>query len=79
MRISPRQTCHSFGLAAGVKNVPQMSARLADEADFAVMEQCAQYNECRHYAAYTRRVRNRMCSVYTLFCWMQENTVDPQS
>lgn len=43
---------HEAGLAAGQKNTPQLGARGRDEAgfDFAVAEECAQYDEC---AAYT--------------------------
>ncbi|WP_308160866.1 endo alpha-1,4 polygalactosaminidase [Cellulomonas sp. GbtcB1] len=43
---------HDVGLAAGQKNTPQLGTRGRDEAgfDFAVAEECAQYDEC---AAYT--------------------------
>jgi len=43
---------HDAGLAAGQKNTPQLGTRGRDEAgfDFAVAEECAQYDEC---AAYT--------------------------
>ena len=43
---------HEAGLAAGQKNTPQLGDRGRDEAgfDFAVAEECAQYDEC---AAYT--------------------------
>lgn len=43
---------HDAGLAAGQKNTPRLATRGRDEAgfDFAVAEECAQYDEC---AAYT--------------------------
>lgn len=43
---------HEAGLAAGQKNTPDLGTRGRDEAgfDFAVAEECAQYDEC---AAYT--------------------------
>jgi hypothetical protein len=43
---------HDAGLAAGQKNTPDLGARGRDEAgfDFAVAEECGQYDEC---AAYT--------------------------
>lgn len=43
---------HDAGLAAGQKNTPQLGTRGRDEAgyDFAVAEECGQYDEC---AAYT--------------------------
>lgn len=44
---------HDAGLAAGQKNTPQLGTRGRDEAgfDFAVAEECAQYDECAAYTA----------------------------
>lgn len=44
---------HEAGLAAGQKNTPQLGVRGRDEAgfDFAVAEECAQYDECAAYTA----------------------------
>jgi len=43
---------HDAGLAAGQKNTSQLGARGRDEAgfDFAVAEECAQYDECAAYS-----------------------------
>lgn len=43
---------HKRGLAAGLKNVPEMAANLEPNWDFAVNEQCFQYDECDGYSAF---------------------------
>lgn len=63
---------HERGLAIGQKNAPQLAAaRNEVGADFAVVEECGQYNECGDYAAafgshmivieYTAQGMNRAC------------------
>ncbi|MEU8585715.1 endo alpha-1,4 polygalactosaminidase [Streptomyces sp. NPDC048664] len=43
---------HAKGLAVGQKNTPQLAAaRRTVGADFAVVEECGQYDECGDYAA----------------------------
>jgi hypothetical protein len=37
---------HRFGLSIGLKNDPDQVAQLVDDFDFAVVEQCFQYQEC---------------------------------
>ncbi|WP_423195871.1 MULTISPECIES: endo alpha-1,4 polygalactosaminidase [unclassified Cupriavidus] len=44
---------HARGLAIGLKNDVEQVAQLATDFDFAVNEQCFQYNECGAYAAFT--------------------------
>jgi hypothetical protein len=44
---------HARGLAIGLKNDIDQVAQLAGDFDFAVNEQCFQYNECGVYAAFT--------------------------
>jgi len=41
---------HDRGLGIGLKNTMDLIPELADEIDFAVNEQCQQYNECDTYA-----------------------------
>ncbi|RMB58221.1 endo alpha-1,4 polygalactosaminidase [Tessaracoccus antarcticus] len=41
---------HDRGLAIGLKNTMELIPQLADEIDFAVNEQCQQYDECDTYA-----------------------------
>jgi hypothetical protein len=45
---------HDRGLAAGLKNVPQLVPELEEHYEFAVNEQCFQYNECRPYRRFIR-------------------------
>jgi hypothetical protein len=45
---------HRRGLAMGVKNALDMAGELADEADFSVNEQCAEFNECRELLPWIR-------------------------
>ncbi|WP_454765618.1 endo alpha-1,4 polygalactosaminidase [Cupriavidus campinensis] len=44
---------HARGLAIGLKNDIDQIAQLAGDFDFAVNEQCFQYNECGAYGAFT--------------------------
>lgn len=44
---------HARGLAIGLKNDIDQVAQLAGDFDFAVNEQCFQYNECGVYSAFT--------------------------
>ncbi len=41
---------HDRGLAIGLKNTMELLPELADEIDFAVNEQCQEYEECDTYA-----------------------------
>ena len=43
------QTAHSLGLAVSLKNAIDLIPQMVDLYDFAVNEQCAQYNECGRY------------------------------
>ncbi len=44
---------HARGLAVGLKNSVAQLSDLASSFDFAVNEQCFQYNECSGYSAFT--------------------------
>ena len=44
---------HALGLAIGLKNDVDQLAALAPDFDFAVNEQCHEYNECGGYSAFT--------------------------
>lgn len=44
---------HALGLAIGLKNDVDQLAALAPDFDFAVNEQCHEYDECGGYAAFT--------------------------
>ncbi|SDD66965.1 hypothetical protein SAMN05216345_11358 [Cupriavidus sp. YR651] len=44
---------HARGLAIGLKNEIAQVAELATDFDFAINEQCFQYNECGVYSAFT--------------------------
>ena len=44
---------HTRGLAVGLKNAVAQLSDLASSFDFAVNEQCFQYNECSGYSAFT--------------------------
>jgi hypothetical protein len=43
---------HKRGLAAGLKNLPQLGEELEPKWDFVVNEQCFQYEECEEYLAF---------------------------
>jgi hypothetical protein len=46
---------HQRGLAVGLKNDPEQVRKLARSFDFAVVEQCCQYHECRAFSPFVRR------------------------
>jgi len=46
---------HNYGLAVGLKNVPKLAERLDDKFDFAVVESCAEFNECGYYTGFTHK------------------------
>lgn len=46
---------HRHGLAVGLKNALGLVPDLADEVDWALNEQCVQYDECGRYAPLVRR------------------------
>ena len=46
---------HRNGLAVGLKNDGRQARKLVGDFDFAVVEQCFQYNECGQYLPFIRR------------------------
>jgi hypothetical protein len=49
------RTAHHLGLAVGLKNSAGLARALAGRFDFAVVEQCLQYDECERYRPFVRR------------------------
>lgn len=49
------RVAHSRGLAVGLKNDGRQARKLVGDFDFAVVEQCFQYNECGQYLPFIRR------------------------
>jgi hypothetical protein len=49
------RTAHGLGLAVGLKNSTGLVSSLAGRFDFAVVEQCLQYDECDRYRPFARR------------------------
>ena len=49
------RTAHRLGLAVGLKNSTGLVSALAARFDFAVVEQCLQYDECERYRPFVRR------------------------
>lgn len=45
---------HDRGMAVGLKNDPDQIPRLVDDFDFAVNEQCAQYDECERWKPFIK-------------------------
>jgi hypothetical protein len=46
---------HALGMAVALKNDPQQVPALAGRFDFAIVEQCFQYDECGSYEPFLRR------------------------
>ncbi|OUM65105.1 glycoside hydrolase family 114 protein, partial [Piromyces sp. E2] len=49
------ETGHEEDMSVGLKNVQAIAADLVDDFDFAVVESCAEYNECKIYSGFTKR------------------------
>lgn len=49
------RTAHGLGLAVGLKNALELVPSLASRFDFAVVEQCFEYDECERLAPFVRR------------------------
>jgi hypothetical protein len=49
------RTAHGLGLAVGLKNSTGLVSALAARFDFAVVEQCLQYDECERYRPFVMR------------------------
>lgn len=46
------RAAHARGLAAGMKNLPQLAREMEPRFQFAVNEQCFRYDECEEYLAF---------------------------
>ncbi|MBA2517717.1 MAG: endo alpha-1,4 polygalactosaminidase [Solirubrobacterales bacterium] len=49
------RTAHGLGLSVGLKNALELVPSLAPRFDFAVVEQCFQYDECERLAPFLQR------------------------
>jgi hypothetical protein len=49
------KTAHRLGLAVGLKNSSGLAGAMAGRFDFAVVEQCLQYDECASYRPFITR------------------------
>jgi len=59
-------TVHRAGLAAGLKNDPELAARVVRDFDFAVVEDCAAQGQCGAFSVFTRARRAVFDAEYTL-------------
>ena len=59
-------TSHTAGLAAGLKNDPDLAARLVGEFDFAIVEDCVAQQQCSAYRAFTRADRAVLDAEYSV-------------
>ncbi|OUM56292.1 glycoside hydrolase family 114 protein, partial [Piromyces sp. E2] len=48
------ETGHEENISVGLKNLPSLAEQLEEHFDFAVVESCANYNECRYFQAFTK-------------------------
>eukprot|EP00121_Abeoforma_whisleri_P001352 Awhi_evm1s1200 len=49
------EKAHSLGMAIGLKNSLDLIPELVDHYDFAMNEQCVEYDECRHLKAFAKQ------------------------
>jgi hypothetical protein len=56
---------HRAGLAAGLKNDPELAARVVGDFDFAIVEDCAALDQCRAFRSFTRARRAVFDAEYT--------------
>ncbi|OUM57102.1 glycoside hydrolase family 114 protein, partial [Piromyces sp. E2] len=48
------ETAHEVGLSIGLKNSPEHTHVLEPYFDFAIVENCAKYDECKYFQVFTR-------------------------
>jgi hypothetical protein len=58
---------HARGLAGGLKNDDEQVAALVPYFDFAVVEQCFEFDECEHYAPFVAAGKAVLVAEYTRF------------
>ncbi|OUM61200.1 carbohydrate-binding module family 18 protein [Piromyces sp. E2] len=56
------ETGHEENISVGLKNLPSLAKKLEPYFDFAVVESCANYNECHYFQAFTKKGK----AVYTV-------------
>ncbi len=59
-------TVHRAGLAAGLKNDPELAARVVGDFDFAVVEDCVAQGQCGAFRVFTRARRAVFDAEYTV-------------
>jgi hypothetical protein len=69
------RTAHGLGLAVGLKNALELVPSLVSRFDFAVVEQCFEYNECDRVAPFVRRGK----PVYAVEYSASLTTICPQA
>ncbi|OUM70578.1 glycoside hydrolase family 114 protein, partial [Piromyces sp. E2] len=60
------QEAHSRDLAAGLKNCLELVKELVNDFDFAINEQCPDYNECQDYRPFLREDKAVFAAFYGL-------------
>ncbi|OUM60362.1 glycoside hydrolase family 114 protein, partial [Piromyces sp. E2] len=49
------ETGHEDNISVGLKNLPSLAERLEPYFDFAIVESCVDYNECKYYKTFTKK------------------------
>ncbi|OUM62884.1 glycoside hydrolase family 114 protein [Piromyces sp. E2] len=52
--IMVAETAHEVGISVGLKNCSSLAEKLERYFDFAIVESCALYNECRYFKKFTQ-------------------------
>ncbi|OUM62883.1 glycoside hydrolase family 114 protein, partial [Piromyces sp. E2] len=52
--IMVAETAHEVGISVGLKNCPSIAESLEPKFDFAVVESCAEFNECKYFKKFTQ-------------------------
>ncbi|OUM56122.1 glycoside hydrolase family 114 protein, partial [Piromyces sp. E2] len=47
------ETGHEENISVGLKNLPSLAERLEPYFDFAIVESCVEYNECKKFKSFT--------------------------
>ncbi|OUM69003.1 glycoside hydrolase family 114 protein, partial [Piromyces sp. E2] len=48
------ETAHNENISIGLKNCPHLAKDLVSYFDFAIVESCADYNECKKFSEFTK-------------------------
>ncbi|OUM57995.1 glycoside hydrolase family 114 protein, partial [Piromyces sp. E2] len=63
------ETGNEENISVGLKNIPSLAQKLQPYFDFAIVESCAEYNECKYFKEFTKNNKAVFSIQYKDFGW----------